>query len=95
MKAVNYKSRDFGIGQINALNMQYYKFDLGKQMTDLNYAVNNTFIMLCYLKEKYYTKNTNYLQWFTRYHSFNIKYRKSYYKKLEPYLKKLEYKTGG
>jgi len=86
VKAVNYKSNDFGIGQINIINMKHYGFDLGKQLTDVDYAVHNTCLILYDLKQKYNTKSQGVFQWFTRYHSYTSNYRKIYYEKLKKYL---------
>lgn len=93
MKAVNYPSRDFGISQINAINMKYYKIDLGKQMTDLDYAIENTCKILSNLRKKYDTDSKYHFQWFTRYHSFSMHRRVIYYGLLKPHLKALEYKN--
>ena len=85
MKAVNYKSRDFGIGQINAINMKYYKLDLGLQMTNYEYAIKSTITILRDIKKVYAKREprfTKSLQWWSRYHSYKNKYRKIYDKKV-------------
>lgn len=87
-KAVNYASCDFGIGQINSLNMIHYKIDLGKHMTNLDYAIHNTYVILKETKVKYFKREKD---WFTRYHSYTEKYRRIYYDKLKPHLERLDY----
>ena len=95
INAVNYESRDFGIGQINALNMKHYEFDLGKQMTNLDYAIKNTYIILNDLRNKYCSKSVEHTQWFTRYHSYSSARRKIYYNVLKPFLEAVNFKEGG
>ena len=82
-KAVNYDSRDFGIGQINAINMKHHNIDLGKLMNDLRYAIGFTYILLDGL-QKVYKKDDE--KWWSRYHSFKGKYRKIYEEKIDVYL---------
>lgn len=89
--AVNYASNDYGIGQINKINIKHYKLNLGLLLTELNYAVESTYIHLNNLKKSYNTGSKGYFQWFTRYHSFTPKFRKIYYLKLKVFLQKVRY----
>ena len=80
INAVNYKSRDFGLGQINAKNMKHYRFNLGLQMTSYKYAINSTFIILADLKKRHRKKDK---EWWLRYHSNTREYRKIYKKRFD------------
>jgi len=88
LKAVNYLSRDFGIGQMHYKTIQARKLDLGLLLTDDNYAIGETFKLLSELKAKYdKIDKRKGRKWYTRYHSFTHSYRGEYAERLEKHLK--------
>lgn len=76
---IDERYRDFGIGQINWQNVKAMEIDLGLLLTDVDYALRQTFMILANLKKKYDTGSTGYWAWYTRYHSFTPKMRRKYY----------------
>lgn len=93
-KAINYASADFGIGQINLTNIKYYKIDLGLLLTNIDYAIKQTFIMLGVTKKSYKKKDGDKLPWFARYHSYTKKRRIIYYALLKVHLDALGFIGG-
>lgn len=90
-KSINWKSHDYGIGQMNAKTIQNRDIDLGALMTDHDYAIEQTFQMLKELQDKYgKIDSKNDLRWFTRYHSFTPSIRKNYRKLLDKHLTAIE-----
>jgi len=87
LDAVNYASGDYGIGQIHHTNIKAKKLSLVKLLTDPEYAINQTFVMLSELKKSYEKKEKN--TWFTRYHSFKAENRKEYHGILKKWLKEM------
>lgn len=76
-EAVNWKSRDFGIGQVNYRTILRRKIDLGRLLTDREYAVEASVAILSELKDKYAKIEKKH--WWSRYHSPTPRYRKEYY----------------
>ena len=66
IKAVNFRTRDFGIGQFNYRNIVFFEIDLGKLLTDADYAILQTYKLLYDLKKRHYHKE---IGWYNRYHS--------------------------
>ena len=89
-KAINWKSRDFGMGQLNFMTIRRRKVDLGALLTDSDYAIKQTFLILKELKERYNTGARGWYRWFTRYNSFTPHFRRKYNKNLERHLTKIE-----
>jgi len=79
IKAVNYRSRDFGIGQIHYRNIIRLEINLGKLLTDADYAIHQTFLFLKTIKLRYYHKE---IGWYSRYNSGTPPIRKKYQRKL-------------
>lgn len=79
---VTNKGKDFSIGQINIRNIKYYKLDKNRLMSDVDYSVGATAMMLSDLKVKYGHKEKDY---WTRYHSFTPSKRKIYKRLVERY----------
>ena len=73
--AVNKRSHDYGIGQINIKNIDALKLDRHRLLTDVAYSVNWSAYMLAHFKryEKRGDKN-----WWTRYNSSNPTKRAEY-----------------
>jgi hypothetical protein len=84
-KAVNFKSRDFGLGQINAINIEYYKIDLGKLLTEKDYAVEETIKLLAFLCNNGRDKGC-----YTKYHSYTPSQRKKYKNTLKKHFLAIE-----
>lgn len=83
LDAVNYKSADFGIGQLSwKWHIKPKELDLQRLLNDPDYAIHQTFKILANLKQSYNTGSKGWLVWYTRYHSFTPKIRKRYYYKL-------------
>jgi hypothetical protein len=90
VKAVNYESRDFGIGQMNYRTILDRKIDLGLLLTDSDYAMEETFRLLSEIKTKYGKLDKKRgRQWFTRYHSYVTSNREEYEETLTKHLKKV------
>ena len=90
IKAINWASRDFGIGQMNYTNIMQRGIDLGLLLTDLDYAILQTVKFLSELKIKYNTNSRGWLRWYTRYHSFTPSFRKKYYRILRGHFNRVE-----
>lgn len=90
-RVVNWKSHDYGIGQMNAKTIQSRDIDLGQLLTDHDYAIEQTFRMLKELQDKYGKIDSRKdLRWFTRYHSFTPSIRAIYRKLLDKHLASIE-----
>jgi hypothetical protein len=90
-QAVNWSSRDFGISQFNYKTIEYLKLDLGRLLTDKQYAIYHTARYLADLKKKYAKiDNKNGRVWYTRYHSFTPSFRTIYREKLYEHLKVIQ-----
>lgn len=61
--AVNYKTQDYGIGQINVKTIKAYKFDKRRILTDAAYSIDCAAKVLSWFK-RYESKSTN---WYCRY----------------------------
>lgn len=79
MGEVNETYRDFGMGQINYRNIKVLNLDLARLLTDVDYTIHQTYRILHDLKQRYNHGYTGYKQWFTRYHSFTLEFRKLYW----------------
>jgi len=75
------KTKDYGIGQIHISNIKRLGFDKNKLMTDLEYSVEATAIILNELKSTYNENN-----YWTRYHSFRPSNREVYKRLVKRYL---------
>lgn len=53
LNAVNYKTKDYGISQINHRTVEHYKFDKKRLLTDLEYSIRAGVIVLAQLKQKF------------------------------------------
>lgn len=75
LNAVNKKSRDYGIAQINHKTIDRYGFDKQRLLTDLEYSVKAGAIVLADFKRMYGKKEKTY---WSRYNSSNPERRKEY-----------------
>lgn len=90
-KSINWKSHDYGIGQMNYKTIQARNIELGMLLSDHDYAIEQTFQMLKELQDKYgKIDSKGDLRWFTRYHSFTPSVRKVYRKYLDKHLTAIE-----
>lgn len=88
---VNYKTDDFGIGQLNYYwHIKKKEIDLKRLFNEPDYAIHETYKILYNLKKKYHTGAKGWYQWYTRYHSFRPNRRKRYYNKLRPWILQAE-----
>lgn len=83
ISAVNKKSRDYGIGQINIKTAQHYKFCVKRLNSDLDYSVKATAKVLADLRQKF----PNEPDYWTRYHSWTKQRRELYKVLVERHLK--------
>jgi hypothetical protein len=89
--AVNYKSFDFGIGQMHHRTIQNRKIDLGQLLTNADYAIGETFKLLAELRDKYdKIDKVKKRKWYTRYHSYTPSNRDNYRVLLDNHLAKIE-----
>lgn len=75
LNAVNKRSRDYGIAQINHKTIESFGFDKQRLLTDLEYSVKAGAIVLADFKRMYGKREKNY---WTRYNSSNPDKRKKY-----------------
>jgi hypothetical protein len=75
LNAVNKKSKDFGIAQINWKTVERYGFDKKRLLTDLEYSVKAGAIVLADFKRMYGKREKNY---WSRYNSSDEERRKEY-----------------
>ena len=91
LDAVNYKSADFGIGQLSwKWHIKPKQINLSRLLHEPDYAIHQTFKILAKLKGKYDTGSKSWRKWYTRYHSFTVKRRIDYYKKLLVWFRKID-----
>lgn len=83
MGAVETRSRDYGLGQINHRNITHRNINKKKLLTDPDYAIHETYKILDELNRKYNTNAKGWRKWYTRYHSFTPVHRQKYYTLLE------------
>lgn len=75
LSAVNKKSRDYGIAQINHKTIERFGFDKQRLLTDLEYSVMAGAIVLADFKRMYGKREKDY---WTRYNSSDPERRKAY-----------------
>lgn len=75
LNAVNKKSSDYGIAQINHKTIESFGFDKKKLLTDLEYSIKAGAIVLADFKRMYGKREKNY---WSRYNSGDIERRKEY-----------------
>ena len=75
LNAINKKSADYGIAQINHRTIERYGFDKKRLLTDLEYSVKAGAIVLSDFKRMYGKKEKTY---WSRYNSSNPERRKAY-----------------
>jgi hypothetical protein len=75
-------TKDYGIGQINIINIKHKNLDKKRLVTDYEYAIHESFKIMKELKEKYDSPHSDWRAWYTRYHSFTPERRKIYGKYL-------------
>lgn len=75
LNAVNKRSKDFGIAQINWRTVERYGFDKKRLLTDLEYSVKAGAIVLADFKRMYGKREKNY---WSRYNSSDETKRKEY-----------------
>lgn len=91
LDAVNYVSKDFGLGQINYRSILERKINLGKLLTNQEYAVEQTFAILADLKSRYAKIDyKNGRKWWTRYHSRTPALGQAYNTRIEQHLSCME-----
>jgi hypothetical protein len=83
MGAVNPKSRDYGISQINYRTARVYGFDIQRLTTDVEYAVEAGAIVLADLKKSHGHKEQVY---WTRYNSSKPEKREKYKKLVKRFM---------
>lgn len=91
LEAVNYVSRDFGIGQLNYKTILNRKVSLARLLTEYPYAIEETFLIiaeLCMTYDRIDRKAGRYC--YTRYHSFVPSIRDKYREALKKHLSKIE-----
>lgn len=77
---INDNYQDFGIGQLNYRNIKKRHIDLVKLLSDQDYAIRQTFMILADIKKAGYNKKAHsYGQYFTKYHSYTLERRKIYW----------------
>jgi len=81
--AVNKKSKDYGIAQINIKTIVAFKFDKRKLLTDLNYSIDAGAEVLGDFKKRHFKKE-GYNYW-TRYNTSNLNKRLVYKQKVQKY----------
>lgn len=75
LNCINTTTLDYSIGQINIRTIKAFKMDKKRLMTDLEYAVEMSVVVLADFKRMYGKKEPD---WFTRYNSSNFEKRKKY-----------------
>ena len=75
LKCINDGSKDYGIGQINIRTIRVFKLDKKKLLTDLEYSVESSVIVLADFKRMYGHKEQDY---WTRYNSSRPSKRQVY-----------------
>lgn len=83
VKAINHKSKDYGIGQINKKTIKNFKFDQDRILSDVEYSVEAAAIVLADFKRMYGKREA---QYWTRYNSSDKTKRQVYGKLVARYL---------
>jgi len=83
LNAVNKKSNDYCMAQINIRTARAFNFDKKRLLTDLKYCIEAGAIVLADFKRMYAHKENT---WFTRYNSSNPKKRKIYFSKISEWM---------
>lgn len=83
LNAVNKKSNDYCMAQINIKTAAAFKFDTKRLLTDLKYCIEAGAIVLADFQKMYAHKE---LTWFTRYNSSKPLKRKKYFAKISQWM---------
>ena len=83
LDAINAKSNDYCMAQINIRTVKAFKFDKKRLLTDLKYCIEAGAIVLADFQKMYAHKETT---WFTRYNSSNSKKRKIYFSRISRWM---------
>ncbi len=83
LNAVNKKSNDYCMAQINARTAKAFNFDKKRLLTDLKYCIEAGAIVLADFQKMYAHKENT---WFTRYNSSNPKKRKIYFSNISKWM---------
>lgn len=83
LDAVNKKSDDYCMAQINIRTVKAFNFDKKRLLTDLRYCIEAGAIVLADFQKMYAHKENT---WFTRYNSSNTKKRKIYFSKISQWM---------
>lgn len=83
VRAINHKSKDYGIGQINKKTIKNFKFDQTRILTDVEYSVEAAAIVLADFKRMYGKREA---QYWTRYNSSDKAKRQVYGKLVARYM---------
>ena len=78
LNAVNHKSKDYGLSQINIKTAKAFNFDINRLLVDMEYSVEAGLIVLADFKKRYGHREDDY---WSRYNSSN-KQKRTMYKKL-------------
>lgn len=78
LNAINHKSGDYGLSQINIKTAKAFNFDINRLLVDMEYSVEAGLIVLADFKKRYGHKE---IDFWTRYNSSN-KQKRTMYKKL-------------
>jgi soluble lytic murein transglycosylase-like protein len=81
--AINHKSKDYGIGQINKKTIKNFKFDQTRILTDVEYSVEAAAIVLADFKRMYGKREA---QYWTRYNASDKTKRQVYGKLVARYM---------
>lgn len=84
LDAINPKSNDYGISQINKHTIKAFKFDKNRLMSDLSYSIKAGAIVLSDFKRRHYKKEGS--SYWSRYNTSKPSLRKKYAKKVERFL---------
>ena len=74
---------DFGIGQINYRNIEVYNLDVELLLTNLDYSVEASVVILKYFYDKYSHKEVN---WWSRYNASSPNNRALYERRVSRFL---------
>ena len=74
---------DYGLTQINILNIKYYSMDKNRLLTDMEYSVNMGAFILSEFKRRYGKREENY---WSRYNTSKQPYRSEYEAKVRRWL---------
>lgn len=79
----NNKCYDYGISQINIMNVKHYKLSIKRLTSDLRYSIEAGAMILSYFKKHYGHKEKD---WWTRYNAGNPIKRQEYKRKVTRFL---------